>query len=294
MLLQRIAQPNTQHLVRVFERKLLIVDMTQTPWTLDQFVAQFALARDLDEQIGVLKRAISSFGYDTYVFGLIPNTQPNEARDFIMITNYDPDWMQEYADRNFTPHDNVITHGLLRDEPILWSRYHTPEERELMTPEEALVIERSTAWGYHVGVTIPLWIPHSLVRYGMSFSTRWLMDFDAHDAMFEKHRHALVSMAKLFFLGADLSGKVFDHYGLTRAEQQIIALLSNGRKIKEITHLLNQEQARLHNGGDFSPITESALHQRVTRIWKKVGVKNTSHLLATMSELGIMPDSEFH
>lgn len=263
-----------------------------SPWNVEQFVAAFSATRGLDQQINVLREAIASYGYDTYSFGIVPSTRPKDLRDVILINNYEPGFLAEYVEQNYAPHDNVITHGLLHEAPILWSRFHTPEERALLTPEEARVIERSTAWGYHVGVSIPLWIPNSLVHYGMSLSTFGLMEFEPHDTVFRRHAHSLVAIAKLFLLGTDLSQNIYRHYGLSETDRQIISLLANGWKLKEIAFELNRERLRRRRREDHLPITESALHQRITRIWKKVGVRNTSHLVASFSQLGITASYE--
>jgi|GEM_PF-1784397 len=259
-------------------------------WSLDKFSEQFWRATDLDDQIEVLLKAIGSFGYDTYLFGLVPKTTASRSRDFIMISNYDPEWLSEYSREEMFTHDRTISMALLSQDPILWSSLRTPEERSIMTPEEIHVHERATAWGYGTGVSIPLWLPNSTVRYGMSFSRRGLTDAKKHDAMFREHQQTLVSIAKLFFLGVDISGKIYSHYKLTDLELQIIALLANGRKVKEIAYALNKDQTRNSGQSYREPLSESALHQRITKIWKKVGTNNTNHLVAAFSQLGVTPE----
>lgn len=249
---------------------------------LDEFAAELAQVRSLDEQTKVLEEGLRPFGYDSYLFGVLPVPDAEVVRDLIMKTNFDEKWVKEYTERRYYQFDNSAEHCMLNNTPILWSNL----DHEGLSDKQREVIERATFWGYTVGVSIPLSSPFNSLRFGISFAIRGETDFGLHDEMFRQRGQAVVALARQFFASANLLEQVINHYRLTPEDIRVISLLIAGKKAVEIADMVAKDEARKLKKAP-RVIPEHDINNHTKSIRAKVNVRTTNELIALFSRLGI-------
>lgn len=230
-------------------------------------------ADSLEEQVTLLKLMLRQYGYNEFVFGVVPSFQLQNAHQLFAVDNVDKKFREKYDEEGYARYDIALLHCLENSDPILWSTINQIEETETLEPQYIKLAELVREYGYTNGVTIPLFTDWNPFRFGMSLIRRNDTDYQKHDVEFEKNKSALLLTCQIFFQTIKFHGAVIERFGITETELTLLRKIATGQSREAIAKAEN-----LHT---------NSVKYKLKKIYNKLGAQNAEQALVIYCSLGL-------
>lgn len=228
-----------------------------------QFVDASKMCGSIPDILGLMRRAIAPLGVTR--FARVSLLRPGEAPAVgPLVGDYRPDWVSQYAARNFAEHDIVFKSALDSTTPKFWrdwrSRAATKKERE--------VFEAAADFGSKDGLSVPIhhWrgAAAAVVMHGPDMS-------DAPEALAFLHLVAIHFNAAVDRLSIAALPREAQGAALTERQIECLRWVAAGKSDWEI--------------GEILGLSEHTVHRHVERAKTRLDVRTRAQaVMAAFSE----------
>lgn len=247
-------------------------------FSIGEFHDALSSAEVNSERKDLLLKAVSEFGYDTYLFGSALTHQPGGVKKLWFESNMSEEWIKEYEDNDYVVHDTSVDYCLYNRSPLLWSTIENEIAVGKYTEAQILASEASDRAGYRVGVTIPLPISWSAHSFGVSFCRKGASDFLGHDTMFSAQKGKLAALSRLFLTYFSLEEKFIEMFQLTEKQWEALQLSFIHRTVGELAR--------------FRGVSEDTIKSHRREVVSKLGVNGFVEAQWLVLGMGALPRPE--
>lgn len=218
---------------------------------------------DADAIADIMLRAIEPYGFHSFIISGLPDLGM-DFRPFVLLSGWDEDWFDRYAERGYVHHDPVARHSFFTTLPFEWSEALADRQ----TDEAALrVVEEARDFGLTEGLCVPVHM-ESGAKGAVSLAGE-----AAHLGQLQRlelHMLALYVHGRLRFLQTAAPPR----RAITAREAEVLKWAAVGKTASEIA--------------DITGLTTRTINQHCENAQKRMGTSNRLHTVVEALRQGLI------
>lgn len=181
----------------------------------------------------ILKRALSTFGFDRFIYGFIPYAEDGSLGEYLCQTNVDGAWMKRYADNRMYATDYAVWHVVSRPDALRWSSMSQLSNSGALPASFYQTFACARDAGLGTGITCQI-AAQGVFRAGMSFVGDRATSHKEIDETFDHNGEEVMALAHMFHAYIDLQTFAQRHYKLAPREREVLRWLADGKQFDAI------------------------------------------------------------
>ncbi|SFA77481.1 LuxR family transcriptional regulator [Poseidonocella pacifica] len=216
--------------------------------TINEYLEAVTDAPTIEDLWSMHLEKMSEYGFDRLIYAFTryrTGTSLGDPCDFIVLTNYPQDWVQEYIHEGMYFHAPMIRWALDNEGACSWSVMADMVSSGTMTPQENRVLEFNRKLGLTAGYTVSFKSVSQRSKGAIGLALPAGAAQEEADAIWKEHGADLMVMNNVAHLKIMTLPYTPSERSLTKRQREVLEWVGDGKTMQDIAMLMGLTSATI-------------------------------------------------